>query len=409
MSFSVQPNQLFWNRMKSSWMRAIQYLKQIVNGGGTPLFIGMMIIFVYLGYTELLKTLSDDFPLIPLISFLVAIFISFSRMRTWIQPADVTFLLPLEAKMAPYFRASLIYSSLMGLIRLFLLALFLSPLYLVKIGSTLDFLIQFAFFALLQVWNTWAYWHLLRLSFQHQNLSIRIIHMIRFLVNWGWTLAIFTKSGWVCLLLTFITFIASWGLIRQTSELPYPWLDLQKREQKILARYLTIARWFGNIPGAPNPIQPRKWIFYILDKLFPKAPAYSYLFWRTLLRRTDFLQTYIGTGIWAAFIIFSLPYPWIIFATCLAGIWIVGSQLPSLLRPNLYPIWIQLYPLSSHELGKAMSSLGSTLLILLTLIFSGFLLIGGFLPLIWTVSITLSCLILSVILCQLVLPKKAQK
>lgn len=405
----IQTNQLFWERMKASWMRASQFMRQIVSGGGTPLFVGMVIIFLYLGYTEMLKTLPDHFPFIPLISLLVAIFLSFSRIRTWIQPADMTFLLPLEAKMAPYFRASLIYSSAMGLIRLFLLALMLSPLYFVKIGSTLDYLIQFAFFALLQVWNTWVYWYLLRLSFHRRTLPIRILHGIRFFFNLGWAFAIFSKNGWVCLLLTLMIFVASWGLIRQVPEIPYPWLALQKREQKIRARYLAIARWFGNMPGIPNPIQPRIWIIRLLDLLFPRASTYSYLFWRTLLRRSDFLQIYIGTCVWAAFIIFSLPYSWIIFGTCLAGVWIVGSQLPTLLRPNLYPIWVQLYPVAPHEFGKALSSLGWVLLILLTLILTGFLLLGGFLPLIWTLGIAFSCLILSGVLCHFVLPKKVQR
>jgi len=404
----MDTSQLFWKRMKTSWLRASQFMRQVVSGGGTPLFVGMILIFVYFGYTETLKSIPAGFPLIPLVSFIVALFLTWSRMRTWIQPADKTFLLPMEAEMAPYFRASLIYSSIMGLIRLSLLAIALSPLYLVKMGTMADYLSQWFLFALLQIWNGWAYWRLLRMKLHHRLSFARWMGLIRFLFNWGFAAALFMKNGWACALLTIILLFATFGLVRWVPAIPYPWLSLQRQEQKTRARYLAIARWFGNIPGIQNPIQPRTWLIRIIEWFMPKAPAYPYLLWRTLLRRTDFLQIYIGILVWAAFLSISLPHPWIILATCLSGVWMAGIQLPSLLHPNFYPVWIELYPIDDDEFGKALSSVGWRLLIFLTLILSGFLALGGFLPPSWIAAIAISCLIMSGILCANVLPKKAR-
>ncbi|MEX2103732.1 MAG: ABC transporter permease, partial [Bacilli bacterium] len=110
------------------WKEAVGYLRYVFNSG---FLVFLMFTFIAGGYyysrmiNDIPKSFQSEWIITAILSFLV----TFGSVRTFLKQADYVFLLPLEWKMAPYFRSSFLYSYVFrAFIVLFAFGL-LQPLY----------------------------------------------------------------------------------------------------------------------------------------------------------------------------------------------------------------------------------------------------------------------------------------
>ncbi|SFJ42157.1 ABC transporter permease [Thermoflavimicrobium dichotomicum] len=345
----MKTEQLFIQRMSSSWRQAIRIISLIIGGGGTPIVVGAMVIFLSIAYSRFLLWLPKDVPISYAIAFLLSLPLTFSRLRTWIQPADLTFLLPLETKMKNYFRYSFIYSTSIHLIRLLLVGFILFPLYQLRLGNTTSFGITIILLCLLQVWNSYISWLEDRLTSFQSSRYVHTLLFFRWLIN-GWiSFFLLTKHEWISLFSFVVPILHLFYLRSMISGYPYPWMLLSERERKTLMKYYSIAGWFVDLPHIRFPVKERKWLTWFLEKLAPRQKAFSYLYWRTFFRHGDLFAIYLRILLWATVIILFLPNLWIILATLLFSIWLIAIQLPQIALLQRYPLITQLYPITQEE------------------------------------------------------------
>lgn len=353
----MSTSELFHKRMKSAWTYAMRIIRVIIGGGGTPLIVGIVLIALYFAYRQFLAWLPADFPIAFMLAVPYSLLVTSSRIRTWIKPADLVFLLPLETQMKPYFRASLTYSTAIHLIHLGIFTLLAYPLFFIMWKSNLAILLAYLFFALIQVFNVLLEWWEMRLTVSLSRNKIRMATGGRFLLNAGAAFFFLHQQAGGVLGMTVGLLLLGWALYKQVPANPYPWQRLQIQEQNIRTRYYALASMFVDLPHLKTPIRKRKWFTRLLPQ-WPNQTTSSYLFWRTFFRKSELFSVSIRLILWAMILIAVFPNRWVVLAVYLGCIWMFSVQLPSLAVSQQYPVIHKLYPLSPKQWRQGLRSIG---------------------------------------------------
>ncbi|TCS96514.1 ABC transporter permease [Hazenella coriacea] len=379
----METNQLFTKRMKSSWSHALQIIVTVLRGGGTLIIAMILFLSISFAYIQLLDLLPTDFPITWVLAILLAFLLTFSQVRTWIQVPDLVFLLPMEAKMKSYFRTSFLYSWVVDAIRLGFLWGFAYPLYMARIGSLLPFLLTYLILVVLLAWNLYMNWLQLRLTSRQNPWSLKGIRLLQWLINAGLVVVILDQRWLFLCVATIVPLIFGWGVRNWTPTFPYPWSDLQKREQRTLARYYSLARLFVDMPNKEEPIKKRTWLIFLFKHSPLKTDPFSYLYWRSFLRRGENFAIYLRLMFWAVIMLLFLPYPWVALLIPPITLWMFATQLAEIASSRRYPIWITLYPVPISKQKEALIQLGQVLLGFQALILSLLLLFFPWVPTLW--------------------------
>lgn len=405
----MKTSQLYLERMQTSWSQAARIIRTVFSGGGTPLFVGILLIALYFGYRRFLEWLPADFPLIGLLSFLLSLFLTSSRVRTWLKPPDLVFLLPMEARLTRYFRASLVYSSIIHLIHLALFMGLAYPLYLLKVGSLPEFWLSLLVLGLIQIGNVLIGWYEVRLTDVRSPVWLWSVKLFRWGVNWGLSFLILWKN-WLWLI-PGLLILGTWLFYMRfiMPPFPYPWTTLLKREQQTLSKYYAMARWFVDLPQIETPVKRRKWLIGLLDRLLPRQSPFSYLYWRSFLRQSELFGIYLRLIGWAMLMTLLLPNVWVSLVVLLLSLWMFADQLPEIAHPGQYPIWVKLYPIATDESKKSLVQMGWVLLGLQGLFI--FLVISflPWVPLVWLFGIGGLGLLAVLLMSSFYLPRQLSK
>lgn len=136
------------------------YLKYMLND-----HLVIVMIFFLAGaaswYSKWLKEMPEGFPAYWVMAVIFSFILTGSYVRTLIKEADLVFLLPLEAKMEPYFQQAFRFSFLTQLFPLAAAALALAPLYLEASGKAFSaYFILLIQLLVLKGWNTAMQWRM---------------------------------------------------------------------------------------------------------------------------------------------------------------------------------------------------------------------------------------------------------
>ncbi len=399
---------LFQERKAASWTKAIRIIQLIIGGGGTPIVIGAMVIFLSIAYARLIKWIPPETPLPLILAILLSLPLTFSFVRTWIQPADLTFLLPMEAHLQGYFRQSLLYSLWVHLFRLAVMLLILLPLYQQRVGDSQQFWLIFVLLCLLQLYNTYLSWLEDRLTTIQSKGRVYTWTFFRWLVNVWICYFLLSKLEWIDLLSLLVPLAHLIYFRSITPAYPYPWMLWKEREQKTIANYYSLASWFVDLRERRFIVKERRWITWIMEKIAHRQTAFSYLFWRIFFRQGDLFPTYLRILLWGLMILLFLPHPGVLAAVDLLSIWLLISQLPQMTRIERYPVLFRLYPLSSQERNRSFTYLCLGLLSFLCLLLIPAAWLAG-LPLSQVLLIQLGGLIISFLVSYFYLPKQLNK
>ncbi|MGA8943152.1 MAG: ABC transporter permease [Thermoactinomyces sp.] len=353
----MNTSELFQKRMKSSWTYAMRIIRVIIGGGGTPLIALLVLIALYFAYQQFLAWLPADFPIALMLAVPYTLLVTSSRIRTWVKPADLVFLLPLETQMKPYFRASMIYSSAIHLIHLGIFTLLAYPLLFVMWKSNLAILLTYLFFALIQVFNVLLEWWEMRLTVSLSLNRLRMATVARFLLNGGIVFFFLHRQAAGILGMAAGLLILGWILRKQIPDFPYPWQRMQAQEQRILTRYYAWAGKFVDLPRLKTPIRKRMWFVRFLPHWSNQA-ASAYLFWRTFFRKSELFPVWGRLILWAMILIAAFPHRWVVLAVYPGCVWMFASQLPSLAQSQQYPIIHRLYPLQPKQWRQGLRGIG---------------------------------------------------
>lgn len=345
----ITPNSLveLWKkRVLAFWREAVPYFSYVARGGFVG-FLFLLIIAGGFGYRMFLRQVPVDFPFLAVAVVLLTPILVMGKVRTFLQQADIVYWLPLEARMAPYFRLSAIYSFLPQWLRASAVVIVLWPLYAKLYGGSGAgqdgaFLLVWGAVTLLKVLNLYGDWQ--------QSRMVWIQHRVAFgLIRWAATAlsvyALFWNPTWRPLVFIGLIWLAFSLALRLPARLHVAWERLMVYEERSRSRYYRFFSWFVDVPQLPVSVKRRAWLLALIPKLnFRQDRAYLFLYVKTLVR-TELLSMVLRLAVIGAIAVALFDTGWIQVMVYVLFLYFTGIQLSALEREHRYMFWMQLYPL----------------------------------------------------------------
>ncbi|MDY0396024.1 ABC transporter permease [Virgibacillus halophilus] len=244
----------FRKRFSAHLKETSRYLKYIFNGhmAVAMLFLVSALAFYYQRW---LAQLPENFPSALIIGILFAAVASYSPVRTMLQEADLVFILPAEDKMGRYFQSTLIYSFVIQLYLVLLVAAALGPLYFATFpqreGSV--YLLMLLVLLIFKVWNLLANWWMLQIRDKNVRVAEQIV---RFLLNFA--VFYFASKGTMLFAgMATVLFIGLflWGWWNAKQQTGLNWNLLVEKDTHRMQTFYRIANMFTDVPHLKNRVK----------------------------------------------------------------------------------------------------------------------------------------------------------
>lgn len=352
------------------------YLRYIFNGH-LVIVVLFLIGTAAFYYQEWIKTLQPDFPAAWIMALVLAVVLTYSPIQTFLTEADKIFLLPLETKLADYFRKSIIFSlSLQSYLLLIVLAV-LMPLHVKVNGADFKSFFVLLIALILVKWlNIMIRWNVLYFI----ETSVKIVDMvIRFFINAVLLYFLFAGAQ------LFFTAISAVFLVllhvyykKQTREKGLKWEQLIEDEEKRMNSFYRVANMFTDVPKLRDRTKRRRW----LDWLFKSIPykqdhVYSHLYLRTFARAGDYFGLLVRLTLIGGAALYFFTYGPGQILIALLFLYLTGFQLLPLWNHHQHKLWIDLYPIPEKARKQSFTSLLSRILIFQSAIYAAIVLLKG--------------------------------
>ncbi|MCT2535571.1 ABC transporter permease [Aquibacillus koreensis] len=381
--------QFFMERFSTHLKETSRYLKYIFNG---HIAIAMLFIVSALAfyYQQWLATIPDNFPTAIIIAIGFGFIASYSPVRTLLKEPDIIFLLPAEHKMSAYFRFTLLYSFIIQVYLVLLLAAVLGPLYFAsypnQAGSQYLLIVLVLF--ILKFWNLLANWWMLKIRDYKSRWTDQII---RFVLN-AVTFYFFVKAelllAGITTILLFLLFVYNYYLSKQQPGIA--WDLLIEKDNMRMRTFYRIANMFTDVPHLKMQVKKRHVLVSFLTSriAFHQDKSFDYLYRITLVRSGDYLGMYLRLIFIGGLAVYYVPNIWLKVIFTLLFLYLSAFQLMTLWQHHRTITWLDLYPVSTETRQKALVSLLMSLMLIQVVAFLFlFLVIGQMIGLI-TVGIT---------------------
>ncbi|WP_219640805.1 ABC transporter permease [Cohnella sp. CFH 77786] len=309
-----------------------------VAQSGFGLLVSAALFTLIIGYANLLRDVPPDLPAGLAGAAAIALAAIGSPMRTYIQPADPVFLLPMENSVyRDYVRPALAASMRAGAIRTLAVFAVFVPLYIrapmtEEAASGRPLWLLGITFAAMGAWNAYGGWRERQAAWAVPRGWLRSARYAATLLSvWGllngsplpaWGLAI----G----LLTLVGLAWRWPRRQQV-----PWERLIKEEETTRRRWYRFLGWFVDVPSQESKPTRRRWAAWLPDRLpLDRGRAWLYVYGKTFIRGETF-GAFVRWYTVMALVIAAADHPaadWIAYG---AGIFIGGIQLTELGRLKL--------------------------------------------------------------------------
>lgn len=369
-------------RLSEHLKETSRYLKYMFNGhiAIALLFLVSALAFYY---QQWLANLPENFPAAWVIGIVFGLVASYSPIRTLLKEPDLVFLIVAEEKMDTYFRNSIIYSFIIQLYLVLLIAAAFGPLYFASYPERTGSMYLYTILALLifKTWNLLANWWILKV----RDATVRYIDTaLRFAFNCA--VFYFVVSGEMLLaglmtLLFISVFLYDYTLSRKQSGLA--WELLIEKDRHRMQSFYRLANLFTDVPHLRNPVKKRKWLVSLVKKVpFDKQYTYDYLYRITFIRSGDYLGMYVRLLIIGGLAIYFVPNMWMKFLLMLLFLYMSIFQMMTLYQHHRTVMWLDIYPVETtarkDALIKWLIQLGLLKVFLFSLVFLGLKLYLGF-------------------------------
>ena len=353
-----------------------RYSRYIFNGH----FLIVMVFLIGTGayyYQEWLKTIPEHFPAAIIMSVVLALFLTLSPIFTFLLDADKVFLLPLENKLAGYFRRSIFVSFIIQAYLLFMALGIFMPMYAsVNEGNYQTFLPFFVVLLIMKVANILTRW---KVQFFVETKSHLLDSFVRYAINAVFLYFLFSNAEMLFLVPEVVLMlILLFFYHKNTRSKGLKWEFLIEQEESRMTTFYRFANLFTDVPKLRDRIKRRKWLDWLLTmQNFAQEKTFSHLYARTFLRAGDYFGLFIrltvigGAGIY--FISFGLGQILVV----LLFMYLTGFQLMPLWKHHQNKLWINLYPINAEVKEQSFKKLISGLLYVQAILLSIVILLKG--------------------------------
>lgn len=370
------PQTLWKERFSSFTKETGRYLKYIFNGH-------LVIVLLFLAgsaafyYQEWIKTLEPDFPAAWIMALILAAFLAYSPVQTFLTEADKIFLLPLETRLKVYFKKSITFSLTLQSYLLLLILAVLMPMHVKVHGASFQ-----SFFLLLAA-LIFIKWINLLIRWRVQyfiEASVKMMDsLIRFFINGVLLYFLFSGAKFIFAIIPAILLVLLYVYYRkQTDNKGLKWEQLIEDEEKRMNAFYRLANLFTDVPKLRDRTKRRKWLDWLFRGIsYRQDKTFSHLYLRTFARAGDYFGLFIRLTLIGGAALYFLTYGPGQILIAVLFIYLTGFQLLPLWNHHQNKLWINLYPVPYKDREKSFSGLLMVILLLQSLVFAGIVLLKG--------------------------------
>lgn len=343
-------NELYKKRLSAHFKELSRYLRYILNGHIViVLFFLLSTLAIY--YQQVLRVLPADFPTAIIMGVLFGLTISYSPIRTLLKEPDLVFIIAAEDRMHAYFRKTLLYSFIIQLYLLLMVAAVLGPLYFASFPerSTSTYLLTILVLIMFKVGNLFASWWMLKVrdkNIRQLDIAVRTLlnGAIFYFIIQGNTVF----AGVITILFGIIFF---YDYIYSKKQIGVQWDLLIEKDQQRLQSFYRFANMFADVPHLKVRIKKRQALVQAVTKAIPfkQDKTYDYLFRITFIRSGEYIGMYVRLLIVGGLFIYFIPNLWLKVVISILFIYLSTFQMMTLYHHHRTNIWLDLYPINQIE------------------------------------------------------------
>lgn len=362
--------ELFKQRFSNHTKEMSRYLKYIFNG---HLMIAMLFFIVVMAtyYQRLLAELPENFPAAIVIGIAFGLVVSYSPVRTFLKEPDLVFVMPAEHKMGRYFRNCLIYSFVLQLYQVILVAAVLGPLYLNVYDSREGkiYLLTTLLLVIFKGWNMLVQWwtsYVRNVSYQRSILFVRVLFNILIFYFVVELEVLYALIGTILFVLLMI-----YTFQQAKKQDGLAWDKLIDRDLKSLQSFYRFANMFTEVPHIKSPMKRRAWLVRLITKIpMDQSQTYTYLYRLSFARSGDYFGIYVRLLIIGGLAIYFVPNLWLKLGMVVLFLYLSSFQLMTLYDHYRTIIWVDLYPVEKKVRQQSLIKFLFQLSIVKTILFS---------------------------------------
>ncbi|ATI58425.1 MULTISPECIES: ABC transporter permease EcsB [Bacillus] len=357
-----------WKERFRQFLKEVRtYSKYVFNDHLKFIFVFIIGAGAYY-YQQWLQTLTSSFPTALVMAVLIGLVLTAGSIQTLLKEADLVYLLPVEEKLKPYFTKAFLFTFMIQLYIIAIVAAALAPLYFQQMKQTgAGYIWIVLAFVIVKAWNLFIAWEKSFLT--DQNIQ-RADWFIRFILNGLFVYFLVERTsvlfiGGIVLLMVLYLAI----MHQMVKGKPLNWEYLISEEGKKMMLLYRIANMFVDVPALKERVARRKWLDFILSMIGEKR-TYLYLYTRTFLRSGNYFGLYVRLLALGGVILYFIPFLYGRFIVSLIFLYLIGYQLLTLWKHHRMKIWLDLYPVGGEEKKKDFLTLLNAILITGSVIFT---------------------------------------
>ncbi|MCF3942034.1 ABC transporter permease [Oceanobacillus alkalisoli] len=362
----------FYKKRLASHMKELgRYTRYIFNGHiAFALFFFIAAVAYY--YQAWLAQLPENFPTAAIIGIAFGLVVSYSPVRTLLQDPDLVFLLPAEEKMKPYFRNSIIYSFVIQLYLILLVAAALGPLYTASYPGREGnaYLLTIVVLLIFKVANLLANWWMYRTrDSNHRRLELLVRTVMNILVFY-FLIAGEMLGACIVTILFAALFLYNYFLAARQAGLV--WDLLLEKDQNRMQAFYRIANMFSDVPHIKSSVRKRQWLVSLVTKNIPfeKRHTFDYLYRITFVRSGDYVGMYVRLIIIGGLFIYLIPNIWVKLLFVILFLYMSSFQMMTLYQHHRTIMWLDIYPVEKTDRQHSLVKLIFQLTIFQTILFA---------------------------------------
>ena len=332
---------LFATRRSRFWGGILPYLGYVIQSGVAVVFLFLLIAFSA-WYTSVVQNIPEGLPIRWIMLIVLLPLAVGSSVRTYLQPADIVFLIPQEPRMQHYFAKARVSGVIYKLIGLMLILLILWPLYIRSDAEPKGLLAAAAVLAGLKLLSSWGSWREQFMVNRTAAAGYRILRwavILLSLASWWWYEEL---SSLIFIVLISAAYVIS---VRVPVRHLVPWERLIQVEGRQASRVMMVLSWFVNVPQQNQRIYARRWLSRWGSGLaWRPDTAYRYLLIKTFVR-SDIFGMLIRVAVLGGLLVWLSRDSLAGSAVYLVALMIAGLQISSLHKMHQESFWLHVYPL----------------------------------------------------------------
>lgn len=357
------------------WKERFRYFLQEVRTYSKYVFNDhLKFIFVFIigagayYYQQWLQTLTPSFPTALVMAVLLGFVLTAGSIQTLLKEADLVYLLPVEEKLKPYFTKAFLFTFMIQLYIIAIVAAALAPLYFQQMKQTGAAYIWIVIaFVIVKAWSLFVAWEKSFLT--DQNIQ-RADWFIRFILNALFVYFLVERTSVMFIAGIILLMVLYLAILHQMVKgKPLNWEYLISEEGKKMMLLYRIANMFVDVPALKERVARRKWLDFILPMIGEKR-TYLYLYTRTFLRFGNYFGLYVRLLALGGVILYFIPFLYGRFIVSLIFLYLIGYQLLTLWKHHRMKIWLDLYPVGGEEKKKDFLTLLNAILIIGSVVFT---------------------------------------